>query len=222
MLKSCGIAAVVSGALIGTPWAAPAPPVQDQAVLLHPDAAAVNQEAPAHFIAHLDTSKGVIEFDCTRDWAPHGADRFYNLIRAGYYDDVYFTRVVKDRWAQFGINGTPAIANAWRSATFPDDPFKHTNARGTIAFAFAVKNGRTTQVFINLRDNSATHDIEPFVPFGNVSAGMDVVDALYNGYGDNAGGGIRGGKQDPLFEGGNAFIAQTYPKLDHIIKATIR
>ena len=95
------------------------------------------------------------------------------------------------------------------------------NERGTIAFAFAVPNGRATQVFINLRDNRETHDKEPFVPFGRVAAGMDVVDALYSEYGETSGGGIRGGKQGPLFEGGNAFLAREFPRLDYIKKAVV-
>lgn len=189
--------------------------------LLQPSDAAVNRRAPDRFVVRFETSKGLIRIDVHRDWAPRGADRFFNLVEAGYYDDVRFTRVVRDKWVQFGINGTPAVARAWRGATFPDEPRKASNTRGTVAFAFAVPNGRTTQVFINLKDNSETHDREPFVPFGEVVTGMAVVDALYDGYGENAGSGIRSGKQEPIFEGGNAYLAREYPKLDFIIRATI-
>jgi cyclophilin family peptidyl-prolyl cis-trans isomerase len=114
------------------------------------------------------------------------------------------------------------VSNAWRTRTIPDDPFKNeSNVRGTVAFAFAVPNGRTTQVFINLQDNSVTHDKEPFVVFGRVVEGMDVADALYTGYGESAGSGIRSGKQGPLFERGNAYLRSEFPRLDYIIKATI-
>ncbi|MBI3406466.1 MAG: peptidylprolyl isomerase [Acidobacteria bacterium] len=159
--------------------------------------------------------------ECHREWAPQGADRFYNLVRAGYYDSVRFHRVIAGRWAQFGINGDPAIAKAWRTRTIPDDPRRESNVRGTVAFAFAVPNGRTTQVFINLRDNSAIHDKEPFVPFGKIVEGMDVIDRLNSEYGETSGGGIRAGKQDPVFDGGNAYLAKNYPRLDFIRKATV-
>jgi cyclophilin family peptidyl-prolyl cis-trans isomerase len=122
---------------------------------------------------------------------------------------------------QFGINGDPAISQAWRTRTFPDDPRVETNARGTVAFAFAIPDGRTTQVFINLRDNSATHDKEPFVPIGRVVEGMDVADRLYKGYGETSGGGIRAGKQDSLFEKGNVWLEENFPRLDWIREAVV-
>ena len=157
-----------------------------------------------------------------RHWSPRGADRFYNLVRMGYYDDVRFHRVVKDKWAQFGINGTPAVAKAWREARFPDDPFVQSNVRSTVAFAFAVKDGRTTQVFINLVDNSATHDKEPFTPFGKVTdETMSVLDALNSEYGETSGGGIRAGHQDAVFDGGNVFLNDTFPRLDYIKTARV-
>lgn len=192
--------------------------------LLHPDSPEFTRSAPARSLVTLVTTKGDIVIEVLRDWAPLGADRFYNLARLGYYTDIRIHRVVEDKWAQFGINGTPAIAQAWRNATFPDDPFipAHSNVRGTVAFAFKDPNARTTQVFFNLRDNSPTHDKEPFVPFGRVITGMDVLDALNKEYGDNAGGGIRAGKQDPLFEGGNAYIDRMYPKLDKIMDVKVR
>lgn len=193
----------------------------DTPLLLNPTLPVWRTPAPARFLVQLDTSRGLIVIDVTRDWAPYGADRFYNLVRYGYYDEVRFHRVRSGVWAQFGINGTPAVAKAWRTATIPDDPFKQSNVRGTVAFVFAVPNGRTTQVFINLRDNSATHDKEPFVPFGRVIEGMDAADALNAEYGENAGGGIRAGRQDVVFEGGNAFLQRAFPRLDFIRRATI-
>lgn len=192
-------------------------------VLRHPDSPEFTRPAPVKSHVSLMTSKGNIVIEVTRDWAPLGADRFYNLARLGYYNDMRIHRIVEDKWAQFGINGTPAIAQAWRTATFPDDPFikAHSNVRGTVAFAFKDKNARTTQLFINLRDNSATHDLEPFVPFGTVIEGMNVADALNKEYGETSGGGIRAGKQDPLFEGGNAYFDKMWPRLDRIIRTTV-
>ena len=114
-----------------------------------------------------------------------------------------------------------SAAKAWRARTIPDDPFRQSNVRGTVAFAFAVPNGRTTQVFINLQDNSPTHDKEPFVPFGRIVAGMDVADALNNEYGEGPGG-IRAGKQAAFFDGGNAWLAHEFPRLDFIRRATVR
>jgi homoserine O-acetyltransferase len=177
--------------------------------------------APDEFLVRLETTKGRIEIQVHRDWAPRGADRFYELVRQGYYDGVRFHRVVAGRWAQFGVNGDPKISTLWRDRPIVDDPFVQSNRRGTIAYAFAVENGRTTQVFFNLRDNSETHDREPFVPFGEVVAGMDVVDSLYSGYGESSGGGIRAGKQGPLFERGNGYLDENFPLLDHIVRATV-
>jgi cyclophilin family peptidyl-prolyl cis-trans isomerase len=182
----------------------------------------MNRRAPDVFKVRLETSKGDIVIEARRDWAPHGADRFYNLVRAGYYDKARFFRVIQGRWAQFGINGDPRIANLWRTRFIPDDPKGESNVLGTVAFAFAVPNGRTTQVFINLRDNSTTHDREPFVPFGKVIAGMEIADELNAEYGESAGGGIRGGKQDPIFRGGNRYLEEQFPRLDYIKRATVQ
>lgn len=183
--------------------------------------AAVDERAPERFRVRLDTTKGPIVIDCTRAWAPLGADRFYTLVTSGYYDDSAFFRVVEGKWAQFGISGRPDVASAWRTRTIPDDPFRESNTRGTVAFAFAARHGRTTQVFINLVDNRATHDEEPFVPFGRIAEGMDVVDALYKGYGESALGGIRAGRQDPLFTRGNAYLKEQFPLLDYITTARV-
>jgi peptidyl-prolyl cis-trans isomerase A (cyclophilin A) len=191
------------------------------APLLAPGAAKMNRRAPDLFHVRLKTSKGVILLEIHRDWAPHGADRFFNLVSAGYYDQGRFFRVIKGRWAQFGIHGDPKIASLWRTQTIPDDPRRESNSRGTIAYAFAVPNGRTTQVFINMRDNSATHDPEPFVPFGRVAEGIDVVDSLNAEYGESSGGGIRGRKQGPLFDGGNDYLERHFPRLDYISRATV-
>src|SRR5262245_38089754 len=156
-----------------------------------------------------------------RQWAPHGVDRFYSLVRAAYYDDTAVFRVHAGVFAQFGIHGDPRVAKRWRARTIPDDARVLSNTRGTIAYAFKDPNGRTTQAFINLKDNSSTHDGEPFVPFARIVSGMEHADALYADYGEKAGGGISGGKQDVLFREGNAFFLREFPKLDYIKRATI-
>lgn len=191
------------------------------ALLLNPAAPELNRIAPETSRVRLETTQGAIVIELHRDWSPHGVDRFYNLVRAGYYDNSCFYRVIANRWSQFGINGDPAIAKVWRTQTIPDDPRRESNTRGTVAFAFAVPNGRTTQVFINLRDNSPAHDLEPFVPIGRVIEGMDVADRLYSGYGEKSGGGIRAGKQDVLFNGGNAWLQEKFPLLDWIRRAAV-
>jgi peptidyl-prolyl cis-trans isomerase A (cyclophilin A) len=188
--------------------------------LLDPNAPEMNRRAPEMFKVHLETSKGNIVIEVHRDWAPHGTDRFYNLVCGGYYNEARFFRVIEGRWAQFGINGDPHIASLWRTNFIPDDPAGQSNVCGTVAFAFAVPNGRTTQLFINLRDNSATHDREPFVPLGKVVAGMDVADALNAEYGESVGG-IRAGKQDPIFQGGNSYLEEHFPHLDFIKRAVV-
>ena len=212
----------IAGAVLGA--AASVLPVstwQDsRALLLRPDAPEFSAPAPAVSIVRLDTSKGIVDIEVTRDWAPRGADRFVALVRHGYYDGARFFRLTKGRWTQFGINGDPAIAKAWRNRTFPDDPFKQSNVRGTVAFAFAMPNGRTTQVFFNLMDNSPGHDKEPFTPFGRVVRGMEIVDA-FNGEHAEGPGGIRAGKQDAYFEGGNTWLDRQFPRLDYIKRAEI-
>src|SRR5215510_6119749 len=202
------LAALVAGC--GEPSAHPVPP-----------GAASEARAPDAFGVRLDTTKGPIVLEVQRAWAPHGVDRFHELVRAGYYDDAAIFRIRAGVFAQFGIAGDPAVAQRWRTRTIPDDPRVLSNTRGAVAFAFKDPNGRTTQVFINLRDNSPAFDAEPFVPFARVVEGMEVADALYAEYGERAGGGIRAGKQDVVFEGGNAYLRREFPALDYILRATI-
>ena len=176
--------------------------------------------APPQYRVQLDTTKGRIVIAVHTDWAPHGSERFYQLVTSGFYDDTRFFRVVKGQWAQFGINGDPKVSARWRDRTIADDPPGQSNVRGRVAFAFKDPDGRTTQVYISLRDNSA-QDTQGFVPFGEVVDGMAVADALNSEYGENAGGGIRAGKQGPLFEGGNAYLDREFPRLDRIVRARI-
>jgi cyclophilin family peptidyl-prolyl cis-trans isomerase len=217
-LKLLGIVVLTCAAILSPGQRSPS---AGSALLLTPEAPEMKRRAPDLFRVRLDTSQGVIWLEIRRDWSPHGVDHFYNLVRAGYYNEARFFRVIKGRWAQFGIHGDPKISNLWRARTLPDDPRRESNVRGTIAYAFAVPNGRTTQIFINLQDNTTTHDAEPFVPFGKIVEGLEVADALYSEYGETAGGGIRAGKQSQLFEEGNAYLKRNFPRLDYITRATV-
>jgi peptidyl-prolyl cis-trans isomerase A (cyclophilin A) len=185
-------------------------------LLFHPS------HAPSIFRVRVDTTAGSFVIETHRDWSPNGADRFYQLVRQHYYDDSRFFRVVPNHWVQFGIAGDPKVALAWRHKTIPDDSLKVHNLPGYIAFSNTGPGTRSTQVYINLRDNSALNDSEPaFAPFGKVVEGWDVVEKLYSGYGENSGSGMRAGHQDKIFEGGNAYMDKEFPKLDHLIRATI-
>ena len=178
--------------------------------------------APAIFCMKVDTTAGNFIIEVHREWSPHGADRFYSLVRAKYYDDSRFFRVVPGRWVQFGINGNPKVAQQNRHHTIPDDPLKQHNSRGYVAFSNTGPNTRSTQVFINLGDNSARNDVEAgFAPFGQVVEGMDVVEKLYAGYGEHSGGGMRAGHQDRIFEGGNSYLDREFPRLDKLLRATV-
>jgi peptidyl-prolyl cis-trans isomerase A (cyclophilin A) len=169
----------------------------------------------------IETTAGTFVIEVHHDWAPHGADRFNDLVRAKYFDDSRFFRVVAGRWAQFGIAGDPTISQAWRQRTISDDPVRQKNTLGFVAFAMTGPDTRTTQVYINLGDNAERNDPLGFAPFGKVIEGMDVVEKLYSGYGENSGGGMRAGKQDRMFEAGNAFLDAQFPKLDKLLRARV-
>jgi peptidyl-prolyl cis-trans isomerase A (cyclophilin A) len=182
--------------------------------------AALNEKAPETFKAAFDTSKGPFVIEVHRAWAPTGADRFYNLVKNGFYDDTRFFRVLDGFMAQIGINGNPSIQTNWRTATIQDDPVKESNKRGYVTFAKSgAPNSRSTQIFINYRDNSSL-DRQGFAPFGQVISGMDVVDKLYSGYGEGAPSG-RGPEQGKIQAEGNAYLVKDFPKLDYVKKATI-
>jgi peptidyl-prolyl cis-trans isomerase A (cyclophilin A) len=183
------------------------------------DPASLKEQAPAVFKVKFDTTKGPFEVEVYRAWAPHGADRFYNLVKNGFYNDARFFRVIEGFMVQFGISGDPKIAAAWRDANIPDDPVKQSNKRGTITFATAGPNTRTTQVFINFGDNAGL-DGQGFSPFGKVVSGMNVVDQLFSGYGEGAPNGA-GPNQGQIQMQGNAYLEKSFPKLDYIKKATI-
>jgi peptidyl-prolyl cis-trans isomerase A (cyclophilin A) len=167
----------------------------------------------------FETTKGPFVIEVHRDWAPRGADRFYNLVKLGYFDGVTFFRVIEDFMVQFGIHGDPQVSAVWRSAQIPDDPVKQSNTRGMVTYATAGPDTRTTQVFINYKDNSSL-DAQGFAPFGRVVEGMSVVDSLYSGYGEGAPRGA-GPRQDRAQAEGNTYFRSDFPRLDHIETAEI-
>ena len=198
-------------ALIAAPAFAQAPNLANPSALI--------EQAPASYKVKFDTSKGVVVIQVTRAWAPNGADRFYNLVKNGYFDNVRFFRAISGFMVQFGINGDPKLSARWRQAQIPDDPVTQSNTRGMITFATAGPNTRTTQVFINFADN-ANLDAMGFAPFGKVVSGMNVVDAINPEYGEGAPRG-HGPDQSRLQTEGNAYLAQSFARMDYIKKATI-
>ena len=196
------------------------PRAEAHAALLNPRHAWWRHKAPAVFRVRFDTGRGDLVVEVRRGWAPRGADRLYNLVRAGFFDDSRFFRVRSGFIAQFGIPGDPAVAAVWKRQAIPDDPVRQSNTRGFVSYAMTGPDARTTQLFINLGDNSRL-DKEGFAPVGKVVEGIDVVDRLYSGYGEAAGGGMRGGKQEPMFVGGNAYLDREFPMLDRLLRATI-
>jgi peptidyl-prolyl cis-trans isomerase A (cyclophilin A) len=187
------------------------------AALLKP--AALTERTPNEYRAKFETRKGVFVIEVHRAWAPLGADRFYNLVKNGFYDDCRFFRVIDSVLAQAGIHGSPAVQAAWANAVIADDAPKESNKRGSVALASAGADSRATQFFVNLADNPR-FDRAHVTPFGRVSAGMDVLDALYSGYGEGAPRG-KGPEQGRIQAEGNKYLAKEFPKLDYIKKATI-
>jgi peptidyl-prolyl cis-trans isomerase A (cyclophilin A) len=181
--------------------------------LLHPEK--LTAKAPQIFKVEFKTTKGDFTIEVHRSWARNGADRFYNLAKSGFFDGVKFFRVVPNFVVQFGISPDPEVSKAWRSATIPDDLVTLHNERGGVTFASAGPNTRTTQVFINLGDNR-TLDNNGFAPFGAVTQGLDVVDKLYSGYGDEP-----TPRQGEMQLQGNAWLEKNYPKLDGITSARV-
>ena len=183
------------------------------------DPAKLTEKAPETFKAQFDTTKGKFTIEVTRSLSPNGADRFYNLVRSGYFKDIAFFRVIPGFMCQFGIHGDPGVSAKWREATIADDPVKGSNTRGTISFATAGPNTRTTQLFINF-GNNVNLDSMGFSPFGKVIQGMDVVDKINGEYGEGAPGG-RGPNQGRVQMEGNAYLKKDFPNLDYIKYATI-
>lgn len=180
----------------------------------------LTEKAPETFKARFETTKGAFTVEVTRSQAPNGADRFYNLVRSGFFKDIAFFRVIPGFMCQFGIHGDPKVAAAWRGAQITDDPVKASNIRGAITFATAGPNTRTTQLFINFGDNSRL-DGMGFAPFGKVTDGMDVVDKINGEYGEGAPRG-RGPDQNRVQSQGNEYLKKEFPNLDYLKSVTIR
>ncbi len=197
---------------------APAAPVSK--ALLDPSLPDWLGQAPAVFKVKFSTSKGDFTMEVTREWSPRGADRFYALVKNGYYDDVVFFRVVSGFMAQFGIHGNPDVNSAWKNATIQDDPVTQSNKRGMVSYAMRGPNSRTTQIFINYADKNDRLDGMGFSPFGKIIEGMEVVDNLYNGYGEGAPQG-RGPNQMRIQSEGNAYLKRDFKELDYIKTARI-
>ncbi len=183
------------------------------------DPSKLTEKAPATFKVKFDTTKGAFTVEVTRSLAPNGADRFYNLVKAGYFKDIAFFRVVPGFMVQFGMHGDPKMTAIWNHANIQDDPVKGSNTRGTITYATAGPNTRSCQFFINFGDNSRL-DSQGFAPFGKVTEGMEVVDKLNGEYGDGAPWG-KGPSQKQIEDEGNAYLKKSFPNLDYIKSATI-
>jgi peptidyl-prolyl cis-trans isomerase A (cyclophilin A) len=186
--------------------------------LLHPDL--FKAKAPDLYRVKFTTTKGDFVVEVNRAWAPLGADRFYNLVRAGFFANASFFRAVPGFIVQFGISPNPAVTDVWQKATIHDDPPAQSNKTGTITFATGGPNQRTTQVFINLRDN-AQLDSMGFAPFGVVTEGMNVVTSLFNGYGGMAETEGSGPRQELLMKQGKPYLDQNFPNLDSIKTAAV-
>ena len=217
------LSSMVSLALIGSLGCTSSTPASDQQAaaprrtLLSP--AALEETAPAVFKARFTTTQGDFVIEIDRSWAPRGADRFYNLVKNGFFDNASFFRVLPGFIVQFGIHANPQVSSVWSNAAIKDDPIKHSNLKGTITFATAGPNSRTTQLFINLADNPNL-DGMGFAPLGNVVQGMEVVMQLYGGYGEGAPEGA-GPDQNRIQREGKAYLDKLFPKLDSIKTATI-
>ena len=184
----------------------------NKAALMKP--AGLTERAPNVYKAKFETTAGVFVIEVRAEWAPNGADRFYNLVKNGFYDGCRFFRVIPGFMVQFGINGDPAIQRNWVNATIPDEKVTQGNTRGFVSFAkSAAPNSRTTQVFINFGDNSRLNR-DGFAPFGKVISGMDIVDKINSSNRDKP-------DQGRIQTEGNAYLTKNFPKLDYIKKATI-
>lgn len=184
------------------------------------DPSLATEQAPEAYRVKLETTKGDVVILVNRSWAPDGADRFYNLVKIGYYSDVAFYRVIRGFMAQCGFNPDPKISAAWSRAKIADDPVLQANTRGMVTFAMGGPNTRTTQFFINYADNSYLKKHGAFAPFGKIISGMDVMDSIYGGYGEGAPNG-RGPSQAKIAGVGNAYLEENFPNLDYIKRARI-
>jgi peptidyl-prolyl cis-trans isomerase A (cyclophilin A) len=184
------------------------------------DPSLATAKGPEVFLAEFTTTRGPFVLEVHRPWAPNGADRFYNLVKLGFYDDTRLFRAIPDFMVQFGIPGDPKVSEMWRGKTIADDPVTQSNLRGFVTFAQTGQpNSRTTQIFV-CYGNHARLDASGFSPFAKVVRGMDVVDAFYKGYGEGPPDG-NGPRQDRIETEGNAYLDRDFPRLDHILSARI-
>ena len=210
-------AAPTSAGAAATAAAPTAAPVEGTTLNLHAPAS-VALTAPEQFVVKLATTKGELILDVHRAWAPLGVDRFYSLVKAGYYNQVAFFRVIRGFMAQVGIHGDPTISTVWRRARIQDDPVRQSNTRGMVSFATAGPNTRTTQFFINF-GNNMNLDRMGFAPFARVR-NAELLDQIYSGYGEGKPRG-NGPSQAMLHQRGNSYLQQNFPRLDYIISATV-
>ena len=202
LLSLAGVALAVAAVSAG----------QANAKLMNP--AAMTEQAPPTYKVNLDTSKGLIVIDVHKDWAPIAADRFYNLVKNGFYDEARFFRVVPNFMVQFGMNANPAVTRAWNGASMKDEPTKQGNKKGYVTFArTSAPNSRGTQLFINYKDNTFL-DAQGFAAFGEVTKGMDVAENITSQYGEKP-------EQGQITAEGNAYLTKAFPKLDYVKTATI-
>ncbi|MGQ0639851.1 MAG: peptidylprolyl isomerase [Gemmatimonadaceae bacterium] len=189
--------------------------------LLAPRDPVYTAQAPDSFLARFETSRGTFTVSVLRAWAPRGVDRFYNLARAGFFDRQKFFRVRANFIAQFGLHPDPGVIAAWKHQTMLDDSVRVSNTRGTLAYAMlTTPNTRTTQIYINLADNTRL-DAEGFAPFGRIVEGIAVIDRLYAAYDERAGGGVRAGNQGPIEREGNVWLDRNFAKLDYIVRVRL-
>ncbi len=213
--------AVVLALLCGTATAvaeegAVAPSKPNPALL---DPSLATDKAPETFRVKMETTAGDFVIEVHREWAPRGADRFFNLVTIGYFDSVAFFRVLEGFMVQAGMHGDPAVSRVWLGSRIPDDPVRQSNTRGMVSFAMGGPNTRSAQIFINYGDN-AYLDASGFAPFGQVIEGFESVQALYSGYGEGEPNG-NGPSQSKLYRRGNAYLKAEFPKLDYIVRATV-
>ena len=220
ILAAAGLPAQTPAAPAKTPAKAPTKtgtpaktaPKGPPAALLHPET--LKARCPDLLKVKFTTTHGDFVAEVHRDWSPLGADRFYNLVRNRFFTDAAFFRYVPGFIVQFGLPADPAVAKVWQTANIKDDPHKESNRAGTLVFATAGPETRTTQLFINLKDNTASLDPQGFTPFGTVTEGMDIVNGLYSGYGERP-------DQGMIQQRGKAYLDQNFPKLDRILSAAV-
>lgn len=204
LIASLGLGACTSRPRGAAPAPEPMPPTYTPGVV------------PDSFVVRLSTSKGDVDAIIRRSWAPLGAERFYELVSTGYYDGARFFRSIRGFVTQFGIAAEPALSEQWRAKQIADDAVRQSNRRGSLVFATGGPGTRTTQMFVNLRDN-ARLDALGFAPIGEIIRGIDAIDSLYTGYGDGANAPL----QNRIGSEGEAYLAANFPLLDRIVVAKV-